>query len=195
VISLTVAKTHAIPISLEPYLNWKGVTWQEKGITGQVDPLGSSIPGEAFPNGAFTEINNIPFIIPKTDSIQDDMVSCEGQHIDLGEPHHIQSIQLLGFSTFGDYSDDVSLVYEDGTIQVLRFALTDWFQYAPDKSALFGEELGIEIPYFLDEDEKVERSTAVWLQRIPCKPNHTLKQIQLPENSLMFILAITLIKI
>lgn len=192
--SLALAGTRALPILLEPYLNWKGITWKQKGIAGQLDPRASSIPGEVFPNDTWIHIRGVPFRIPKTDSERDDMISCEGQQIDFAGTTSVRSILLLGFSVFGDYSDAATLVYEDGTTAQQSLALTDWFQYTSDKTGLFGESAAIEIPYFLDGEEKAERPTAVWLQHIPANPASGLKRLRLPDNPFMFILALTLIE-
>ncbi len=189
---MSIMRQQAVPISLDAHLNWKGVTWRELDIQGQVDPRGASIPGEVYPQEGSLNIGGIPFHIPASNSAREDMVSCEGQQIVCSKPGQYETLIVLGFSVFGDYSDFIGFSYENAISELKPLELTDWFQYYPNKSALFGEETAFEIPYFLDEAEEVARPVAVWLQRIPCNPALTLQQIRLPDNPFMFIVAMTL---
>lgn len=188
------ARQRAVPVPLREYLNWKGVSWPERGIVGQVDPHGSSLPGEALPSDAVITIQDVPYLIPKTDSSADDLISCEGQRIALPSPCSVQEIRVLGFSVFGDYTDQIGLLYaEDEVAETRAFGLTDWFQYLPGSAAHFGEDEGIVLPYFLDDEGVARRPVALWIQRIPADPAMTLRELRLPENPFMYMMAITLI--
>lgn len=191
-----IKRIEAIPVPLDGVLNWKGVSWPALGIAGQIDPHGSSLPGELLPNNGLYVIRDIPFRIPRTDTEADDVISCEGQTIVLHNRCKAQSVLILGCSVFGDYMETLGLRYtEGGAFESSVFGLTDWFQYSPGKPPLFGEEEGIVMPYFLDDEGIAERPVALWIQRIPADPARSLYELQLPENPFMYIMAITLIAI
>lgn len=81
---------------------------------------------EDFPKNGVVTLDGIDFTLVKPEKSVFDNVLCKGQTIEV-EEHDINTIYFVGFSVYGNHSEELKVHYVDGTIQKIVFGLTDWW--------------------------------------------------------------------
>ncbi|MDN9010656.1 hypothetical protein [Brevibacillus laterosporus] len=178
-------------IDLASIYNTKGVSIQDPKLVAQLDHIHSSIPGEIFPSDEVISYQGIPFAFPLTEAVDNDVISCDGQIIEVNAQSSFQTLAFLGFSLFGDYQDKFTIHYVDGVEEEARFGLTNWKQYKTG-TPLFGEQIAMSLPYYVENMILTELPRTVWLQKITLQHSGYIKQVILPSNPYLIVIALTL---
>ncbi|AMA72213.1 MULTISPECIES: hypothetical protein [Aneurinibacillus] len=186
-----MSMTDAHIISLASVFNTKGVSTQDPTYVAQLDHVHSSIPGEIFPSDEIISYGGIPFFFPLTETVDNDVISCDGQIIEVNAQSSFQTLAFLGFSLFGDYQDKFIIRYVDGMEKEARFGLTNWKQYKTG-TPLFGEQIAMSLPYYVENMILTELPRTIWLQKVSLQYPERIKQIILPRNPYLIIIALTL---
>lgn len=186
-----MSMTEAHIIGLASVCNVKGVSTQEPPLTAQLDHVCSSIPGEIFPSDEVISYQGIPFAFPLTETVHYDVIGCEGQIVAVNAQSSFQTLAFLGFSLFGDYQDKFTIQYVDGTEEEVRFGLTNWKQYKPG-TPLFGEHIAMSLPYYVEKMIPTELPRTIWLQKVALRHSGHIKQVILPSNPYLIVIALTL---
>lgn len=181
-------------INLESYFNNKGVSWLEPKIFAQLEHSGASLAGELLPNNEEIIYNEILFNFPKTDTTENDHISCEGQIILVSSKKAYRTIAFLGLATWGDYCHGLGIRYKENIYEEVPFNISNACRLVLDKELMPNEYIGIEVPYHRRQDNKVEISMGLWVQRVNIDANKELLSVELPDNPYVHIFAITLLK-
>ncbi|NKQ22321.1 hypothetical protein [Brevibacillus laterosporus] len=186
-----MSMTEAHIIGLASVFNAKGVSNQDPTLVAQLDHVHSSIPGEIFPSDEVISYQGIPFAFPLTETVDNDVISCDGQIIEVNAPNSFQTLAFLGFSLFGDYQDKFTIQYVDGMEEEARFGLTNWKQYKTG-TPLFGEQIAMSLPYYVENMILTELPRTIWLQKVALRHSEHIKQVILPRNPYLIVIALTL---
>ncbi|WP_368936670.1 hypothetical protein [Bacillus sp. SH8-8] len=185
----------ALLVDLNEYLNNKGVAWETLNINASLEHTGFSLPGELLPNNQKVILNGIPFKFPKTDSKSYDHIACEEQMIIIESKEKYRELNILGFSTRGNYSHNLLVKYKDKKMdEKIQFGLSGWTALARYGQLFFNESIGITIPFHRNKGIKNEYLSGIWIQTIYLNSAYLLESIQLPDNPYMHIFGITLCK-
>ncbi|MNW36265.1 hypothetical protein D3C74_132740 [compost metagenome] len=188
------ARTSPLVVDLTNYYNNKGVSWASLEIWASLEHSGLSLPGECLPNDEIVKCVQVPFYFPKTNMVDHDHMICEGQTITLDKVDQEYSyLYFLGFSTWGDYKEIVTLIYDDfeekSMIGLSFMNRLHW----DEKLVFLEEEIGITIPNCIDGNHNpLMISTGIWVNKISLS-RHKLRKIKLSDNPYMHIFAMTLI--
>lgn len=89
------------------------------------------------PSNENIKIDNMLFKFPETwDSLADN-ISCKGQEICM-PPYVINNIMFLGCAEWGDYTEELTLFFDDDSSKKLVVRFTDWY-----KNPSFGEKIAL----------------------------------------------------
>lgn len=182
-------KTNWVAVELGEYLNNKGVSWCDKNIKATINHINESLAGELIPNNETKIYYDIPFKFPKTDTFQPDMISLEEQRMKLPKGRY-QAIAFLGFSTWGDFYDFVTLEYMNGEIDEIPFGFCEWQQFNNSNN----NNDKIQMEYYRYLDEKIDRKTGLEINIIRPDANKYLEFIVLPDNAYTYIMSVSLLK-
>ncbi|MFW6120078.1 MAG: hypothetical protein ACOC80_04160 [Petrotogales bacterium] len=145
--------------------------------------IGASYPEEEIEElirDGYVYINNVPFLI---NTKGNDNLRTTGQIFDIG--FLASKCYVMGSSDHGDYTDTMTIFYEDGSTEYLNISFSDWCG-----SSQFGEK-SIEFPYRYDIEGNIERiKCKLYVQSFELK-DKVIKSIQLPETITMHIFSIT----
>lgn len=179
-------------VELDSLYNVKGISWPELQIRGSLDHSGDSIPGELLPSGVVQTYRGIRFQLPCHTANRFDMVSCEGQTIPINAL--CDEIAFLGMSTFGDYTDFITIHYNDGETDEQLFRISDWGRLFFTNDLFPCEEIGIILPYRRDKQgNKVPYLAGLSILKLVIGKQKKISSITLPHNPYIFLASITLI--
>lgn len=145
--------------------------------------IGASYPEEemkqSMENG-YIYIESVPYLI---NTEGNDNLRTAGQNLNIG--FSARMLYVLGSSDHGNYTDTMTIFYEDGSKEFVNISFSDWCG-----SSQFGEK-SIEFPYRYDIGGNVERiKCRLYVQSFELE-NKVITSIQLPETITMHIFAIT----
>jgi hypothetical protein len=179
-------------IDLRPHFNGKGVTWKQLGIEGRLDYQGLHVHGEIIPNGETITAGTTEFAFPRTDSEENDHISCEGQLLELNADRPCLQAAFLGFCTWGNFKGPIKIRYTDGTEEKRELALSDWVQVQTSSKGFFSDELAFTFPYCNQEELKHDGVHGFYVDRIELDPGKIVQSLELPDNPNIYIFALTL---
>jgi alpha-mannosidase len=181
-------------VDIAKWFNQDGISGLEHPLDGVFDFGGWALPAEMFAgagtasasakNGIIT-IEGVPFIAPPLEDGKKNMISCEGQRLDL-PPGRSQSLQVMGAASNGTQSGPLQLIYADGSEETVNFGFSDWCA-APGA----GERLGLHAEYRVSRTGKDTPPCSVFIRDLPLRTDKTLKALVLPNQPHIHILAIT----
>ncbi|MFB9328172.1 hypothetical protein ACFFSY_19765 [Paenibacillus aurantiacus] len=187
---------NAYAVRLVPYFNAKGVSWPEQNIWGCMEHTNTSLPGLHLPNNETIQCQGIPFSFPRTDTTEDDHISCEGQTLHVGVERPYRQLALLGVSTWGDYEDGITFAYAAGERtfrQTRKLGLSDLCRLWDYQQLSYGERVGLRFPFYWQGTRAIQFPVGIWLQTLELDAQAALQTIELPDNPYMYIFAMTLI--
>lgn len=82
-------------------------------------------------------VQGIPFVVPELECETDDHISCYGEKI-LFDPGYYNNIYILCNADLGVQVENLGVLYEDGTIDNVKFAVTTWLN-----KPKFNEEIAL----------------------------------------------------
>ncbi|NOU63231.1 hypothetical protein GC096_04110 [Paenibacillus sp. LMG 31461] len=187
----------SLKIDLSTYFNNKGVSWLDPEIKAQFDHSGNSFPGELLPNHEEILISSIPFSFPKTNCVNFDHISCEGQSILVGASNEgFESLYFLGCASWGDYKHSITINYIDNTSVNKELGFSNWNKYQDVKfygDPVFGEQIGLIIPFTRKGTVRIDIKGGIWVQQILINKSKGVFSVDLPDNPYFFIFAMTLV--
>ena len=89
------------------------------------------------PSNETIKLDNMIFKFPETGDGIADNISCKGQEIYM-PPYAINNIMLLGCAEWGDFTEELTLFFDDGSSKKLVVSFTDWY-----KNPSFGEKIAL----------------------------------------------------
>jgi len=176
-----------LPLDLSSSYNHKGVSWIDRGVRASINHIGESLAGELLPNGDVAIRGGIPFRFPATDGPELDMISLEGQRLELPEGRY-ERIAFVGFSTWGDFHDSLSVVYGDGTSEERPFGFNDWQEFLNSRDV---PKVGMD--YYRYLEERIERPTKLEILTVELDPERLARALLFPDNTYTYVLSISLL--
>lgn len=177
-----------IMIDLEKYFN-------NKGFGPNKDACFSTGGGihliDNFKNMDFYRWEDLKFIIPSMTDVKFDNIVCKGQKIDIPEGKY-SKIYFVGSSEWGNYIDEVEVIYEKET-HIEDICFTDWgaqkAKFPREKAIWSGQGAVV-------ENEKIQYyiNVSIFMNYINVEKDKVLKGIILPECSNMHIFSMTIVK-
>ena len=119
-----------------------------------------------------------------------DHVICEGQRITT-KPHRCSGIQITASASKGHYIEEVTVVFEDDSTQVISIGFSDWWETEPlcgEKIAWTGKCGKIE-----NEELVVKGRVNIFVNDYRLDREKSIKTIILPDNPNLHIFKIALI--
>ncbi len=145
--------------------------------------IGASYPEEEIEKlleEGYIYLDGVPYLI-KTKG--NDNLRTSGQKFEID--FNASKLYIMGSSDHGDYTNTLTIIYEDGSTEYLNLSFSDWCG-----SNQFGEKY-VEFPYRYDISGNIERiKCKLYVQSFYLK-NKIVRSIQLPDTITMHIFAIT----
>ena len=181
------AVVELVCVPLDRHLNNVGLTSADGLGTGRFNVWRNSLPAQHVPMGRELEVDGVPFRLPEKVDGRPDNVRCEGQLVEV-PPGRYDWLHLLAASERRT-EDALLLHFADGSVDREWLRVSD-FWAAP---AHFGETEAIATPVMHYPRHVQPRVPArVWLQRVPVTRRAELRQVRLPRNVAIHVLAATL---
>ncbi|MEA2065771.1 MAG: hypothetical protein U9O65_01505 [Thermotogota bacterium] len=148
----------------------------------------TGVIGASYPEGeikkltenGYIYIENVPYFM---NTEGNDNLRTTGQKFKIGLS--AGRLYVLGSSDHGDYTDTITIFYEDGATEYFNLSFSDWCG-----SSQFGEKT-IEFPYRYDIAGNIERiKCKLYVQSFELE-DKVIESIQLPNTITMHIFAIT----
>ncbi|MFO7882547.1 MAG: hypothetical protein R6U52_08440 [Kosmotogaceae bacterium] len=156
---------------------------KEGNFDNYTGAIGASYPEEEIKNimeNGYIYFNSVPYLI---NTKGNDNLRTIGQRFDIG--FHASKLYVMGSSDHGDYTDTLTIYYDDGSTEYINISFSDWCG-----NSQFGEKT-IEFPYRYDIAGNVERiKCKLYVQSFELK-DKKIKSIQLPDTITMHIFALT----
>ena len=177
----------AEPVDIAKYFNQDGISGLEKPLDGIFDLGAWALPAEMFASAktGLLNVDGIPFIAPPLADGAKNMISCQGQRLDL-PAGRAQNLQIMGSASNGSQSGNMQLLYTDGSAETVGFGFSDW---CGNPGA--GERAGLHSEYRVAKSGKAEPPCNVFIRDVPLQANKTLKAVVLPNQEHIHIVAIT----
>jgi len=143
---------------------------------------------EGAPPAGLSEFGGMQFNFPEVAGKSMDNVSCMGQRIIV--PNGIyKKIMFLGCADTGNFSDRITLEYEDGFTQMIPLEFSDWTM-----SPVFGETQVWKGNWILNKEEKMTKYIGVYLyaKKYTLNGQKNVTAIYLPSCPNLHIFSITL---
>jgi hypothetical protein len=175
------------PLALDAHCNNVALTFADELDRGLFNVWRNSAPAEHVPSGQEIEVAGIPFRLPAKVAGRPDNVRCEGQLVAVPTGRY-DWIHLLCASERRT-EDALLLHFADGAVDREWLRVSDFWS-AP---AHFGEALAIATPVMhYPHHVQARVSAKVWAQRVPVTRRAALRQVRLPRNVAIHVLAMTL---
>jgi hypothetical protein len=176
-------------LDLTPYRNALAATYDSERSRGSVNAWGNSFPAEELPSAGRVEVADVPFRLPERGPSHDSL-EATGQLIGLpGEPR-VRGIALLCFGEMGTQELDLGVVGPRGMRRITVLA-PGWL--VPD--GLPHTEPGIRFSHlhYPGDYELTALRPVLWCRTARWAPTDSTQALQVGENPLFHILAVTLL--
>jgi hypothetical protein len=175
------------PLGLEGHLNNVGLTFDDRLHVGLFNVWRNSFPASHVPTGREIDVDGIPFLLPVKVDGRPDNVRCEGQLLAV-PPGRYDWLHVLAASERRT-EDALFLHFADGSTDREWLRVSDFWS-AP---AHFGETEAVSTPVMHYPHHVQARVAAkLWTQRVPVTRRAELRQVRLPRNVAIHVLAATL---
>jgi hypothetical protein len=182
-----VATVELSPLALDAHCNNVALTFAHELDRGLFNVWRNSAPAEHVPSGQVIEVVGVPFRLPAKAAGRPDNVRCEGQLVAVPAGRY-DWIHVLAASERRT-EDEVLLHFAGGPVDRERLRVSDFWS-AP---AHFGEVEAIATPVMhYPHHVQARVSAKVWAQRVPVTRRAVLRQVRLPRNVAIHVLAMTL---
>jgi hypothetical protein len=177
-------------INLSSYFNNKGICKEIiNSENANLTSGGDSFLGSNWPSDNFFNKNDISFKT-KVFLEQYDNISCMNQLIVL-ERNLYYKIAILGCCEYGTYSENIEVIYDDDSVEIVSLKYLDWIFMPDDENELIwcGKMvIKAEKGYELSQVYNVH----LYAKTILVRKKIALKAIRLPDSINMHIFAITM---
>ncbi|MCL6449857.1 MAG: hypothetical protein K6T75_00990 [Acetobacteraceae bacterium] len=175
-------------VDLRPFLNHACASFDRRPFAA----LGhSSFPAEEL--GSLPRplvVGGVPLWLPAFCDGEPDNTRCDGQRLEV-PPGRYCALAVLGASEMGSYKEQVWLRFDAGPEASRTLGLTRWILPEPQ----FGELAAYAATHCHAPGRQVPGiQPRLWVQFIVLDPDRALIALVLPENILMHVLALTLIR-
>lgn len=180
-----------LALDLSPAFNADAFSLSSRPQRGNFDNrsgvYGATYPAEhaPAPSERFVTEAGVPYLFPPTDTELNNAAML-GQRLQV-PPARYDAVHMLGSSEQGNYEATLTLVYEDGEVEV-TLGLSDWCQLPR-----FGEDVAVQFTQRRGSSGQVERiSCRIFEQTVPVDPDRELVRIDLPDRETMHLFALTM---
>ncbi len=149
--------------------------------------LGATYPAERAPAAsAVTELLGVPLFFPPSNEDANN-VALKAQKV-LVPPGRYRTAWILGSSEQGNYQNQLTFEYADGSADTVTLGLSDWCQLPR-----YGEQIALEFAQRRGATGAVERITCrIYLQNLTVDESKELTAILFPDRETMHIFSLTL---
>ena len=121
-----------------------------------------------------------------------DNMSCEGQRLEVGMA--AEKLHVIGFGYWGDICENLKVVYDDGSSEIIQIVLPDWSHSEKDDA----------MTQFLCREKEIRNAKIVlssgrlkhliYFHHFACglDKNKIIKELIFPDNMFMHIFALSL---
>ncbi|TYC01921.1 MAG: hypothetical protein FXF54_01415 [Kosmotoga sp.] len=174
-------------LEIDPVFDNNGIidslSRKEGNFDNYTGVIGAAYPEEEIKKlveNGYIYIENVPYLM---NTEGNDNLRTTGQKFNIGLS--ARNLYVLGSSDHGDYTDTITVFYEDGTMEYFNLSFSDWCG-----SSQFGEKT-IEFPYRYDIAGNIERiECKLYVQNFELE-DKVIESIQLPDTITMHIFAMT----
>ncbi|MFP3419018.1 hypothetical protein R0K30_03690 [Bacillus sp. SIMBA_154] len=173
-------------ISLDDYVNNRGITHQNEYDKGQLTIGGASLPAELVMNLQHHLVEGIPFQFIYKD--QGDNIELEGQsiHLPLLEA---EALHVIGCSSNGNLYENISFLREGKVVYESRLSLTDVIEQEP----AFNDRAAYAFDYIHTVAGINHHLTSrLWLNSLSLSHKVVFDEIRFQDNPFMHIFAMTI---
>lgn len=177
-------------IDISTYYNNEGISVENEDNSADLNDKGEYILCDYFPLNQIINLKNFVFRIPEKKSGRNDNVQCNRQKIIVDKDFY-DGIQILGCSEWGNYTEELTIVFEDESIEKISITLNDWIP-----NFFQSEEMNvlIESKKSVKEDDITEEDCNIYGVMCAIKGRKKIKGIILPECISMHVFALTMLK-
>jgi len=177
-------------VDIDPYFNNEGISERKDGVSADLNDKGEYIFSDCFPVNQIYRSDRYAFKIPDKKNGRNDNIQCESQKIKVDADHY-DGIQILGCSEWGDYEEELTVVFDDNSVEKTSLMLNDWI---PNYLQNGKRDIVIESKKYVSEDLVDEEDCNIFGVLCGIKGKKKVTEIILPECSSMHIFALTLLK-
>jgi hypothetical protein len=179
-------------LSLEPFLNSVGSTYDTQRVAGLLNAWGNSFPAEELPFGSTLTVGGIPFQLPDKVRTHDDVVEPLGQTIRFPDDRAVTALALLCCGEMGEQSLQARAVRASGGAPIELIIVAKGFSVAPTDDLGPDAHRFTHLHYPGDYDLGI-MTGALWCFRHQLEEPVRLTRLELGTNPLFRIAALTLI--
>lgn len=174
------------PLTLNDYVNNRGITYQNEYENGQLTIGGASLPAELIMNVKNAAVEGIPFQFIYQG--QGDNIELEGQSIHL-PTLEAEALHVVGCSSNGNLYEEITLLREGNVVCESRLSLTDVIEREP----AFNDR----VAYAFDYIHTVaginhHLTSSLWLDSLTFSQKVVFDEIRFQDNPFMHIFAMTI---
>lgn len=173
------------PLTLNDYVNNRGITYQNEYEKGQLTIGGASLPAELVMSVKDSFVEGIPFQFIYQD--QGDNIELEGQSIHL-PTFEAEALHVVGCSSNGNLYEELTLLREGTVVWESRLSLTDVIEREP----AFNDR----VAYAFDYIHTVaginhHLTSSLWIDSLSFSQKIVFDEIRFQDNPFMHIFAMT----
>lgn len=180
----------SITLDISAYFNNEGIAVGKENTTADFNDKGEFILYEYFPKDQIMRCGNFSFLIQEKRNGEKDNIQCNSETISVDADYY-SGLEIMGCSEWGDYTEELTVVFEDGSFEKISFTLYDWipnYLHDGDMNVL------IETKKSIRDDVTTEEDCNVYGVICTIKEKKKITHIRLPECTSMHIFALTLLK-
>lgn len=179
-------------LSLEPFLNSIGATYDTERADGLLNAWGNSFPAEELPFGSTLTVGGIPFQLPDKAQTKYDVIEPLGQTIELPDGKPVAALAFLCCGEMGEQFVDLRAVRADGGAPLELRAIAKGFSVVP------ADDLGPDAWRFTHlhypgDYDLGTLTCALWCFQHRFEEPVRLARLELGTNPLFRIAALTLV--
>lgn len=113
-------------VDLRSQLNSRGISiGNEKNVYAELSNPGRYIIVDNIPNDGVLCVANMRFDINNIVDSNLDNISCDEQEINI-KGYEAEYIMILACAEFGNYSEEIDMIYDDGECENIRIRVSSW---------------------------------------------------------------------
>ena len=179
------------PIELKDYYNNDGISDDAEWKDGDFDGKGICYPVEQLPVGKGNNpkecsFYDLKFKFPGADKGKNNNIFLNGQIISLSNPENCVFLFVLGASAGGNFQEEMTIKYADGTEEKTLLDLSDWCG-----EAAYGEKPAVITNHRHCRGGDCLPQGNIWLQKIQLNKDKKLNAVILPKKPEMHIFSMT----
>ena len=177
-------------IDISAFFNNEGIASENNDNSADLNDKGEYILCDYFPVNQIINSKNFVFKITEKKKGRNDNVQCNRQKIIVDKDYY-DGIQILGCSEWGNYTEELTVVFEDESIEKVMITLNDWI---PNYLQSADTNVLIESKKCVKDVDITEEHCNIYGVMCGIKGRKIITCIILPECISMHIFALTMLK-